>query len=114
MAVQSTETVPIRVAWCLRATERAVHRGMRLGFCTGRPRRPMWTVTQGSEAILLVTGKTYTWPTGQQGPEEAMGGMFREHRVRAPPPWPLQGQPQRGPTGATRRPDPAYGCRMSC
>jgi hypothetical protein len=38
---QSTETVPTRAACSLRATERAVSRGMSLGFCTGRPRRPI-------------------------------------------------------------------------
>ena len=38
---QSTETVPTRAACSLRATERAVSRGMSRGFWTGRPRRPM-------------------------------------------------------------------------
>ena len=53
---QSTETVPTRAACSLRATERAVSRGMSRGFCTGRPRRPMWTVTRGSDQALLLPG----------------------------------------------------------
>ena len=50
---QSTETVPIPAACSLRATERAVHRGISRGFRTGRPRRPMGTVTRVSGKALL-------------------------------------------------------------
>ena len=53
---QSTETVPTPAACSLRATERAVSRGMSRGFWTGRPRRPMWTVTRGSDQALLLPG----------------------------------------------------------
>ena len=52
----NTETVPTRAAYSLRATERAVSRGIRRGFCTGRPRRPMWTVTRDSDQALLGPG----------------------------------------------------------
>jgi hypothetical protein len=52
----STDTVPTPAARSLRATERAVSRGIRRGFCTGRPRRPMWTVTRGSAKALLLLG----------------------------------------------------------
>ena len=52
----STDTVPTCAACSLRATERAVSRGIRRGFCTGRPRRPMWTVTRGSDQALLLPG----------------------------------------------------------
>jgi hypothetical protein len=52
----STDTVPTPAACSLRATERAVSRGIRRGFCTGRPRRPMWTVTRGSAKALLLLG----------------------------------------------------------
>jgi len=54
----STENgTPLGPAACsLRATERAVSRGMSRGFCTGRPRRPMWTVTRGSDQALLLPG----------------------------------------------------------
>jgi hypothetical protein len=53
---QSTETVPTPAACSFRATERAVRSGMSRGFCTGRPRRPMWTVTRGSDQALLLPG----------------------------------------------------------
>jgi hypothetical protein len=43
-------------ACSLRATERAVSRGISRGFCTGRPRRPMGTVTRGSDQALLLPG----------------------------------------------------------
>jgi hypothetical protein len=39
--------VPMWLACSLRAMAVAVRRGISRGFCTGRPRRPMWTVTRG-------------------------------------------------------------------
>jgi peptidoglycan/xylan/chitin deacetylase (PgdA/CDA1 family) len=53
---QSTETVPMWRACSWRATDRAVRRGISRGFCTGRARRPKWSVRRGSLAALRVPG----------------------------------------------------------